>query len=293
MEALHEIYQRVGKTLTGEELELYVVADFLTHEIGHNLGLRHNFKASIDFNLKSENHTATSAMDYVVGMTEPGTYDRNAMAYAYGSGANETGYAYCTDEDVELDPGCARWDFGHPINHLLERFEKMMADNPPGTGNNELQGKAQGEEWGKLFNTLRLFFNSEYETWNEDDPINTLEHVVSWVLCKDEEGCNRHIFFREQFALYTLYTKFSYQNEWQDFPALDSKQATWLLETYFELIMDPDQSMNLKETIINKLPTSNVEGAPGLLTTLKEAIEALEEPSEMHQTILGWVNDAL
>jgi len=227
----------------------------------------------------------------VVGMIKPGTYDRDAMGYAYGSGPKETGYVFCTDEDVDLDPGCTRWDFGHPLAHAISVFEKLIAEHPPGTETDELQWKWQAEEWGKRFNKFRLFVNSEYEGWDEENPLSALETLVGWVLCT--EDCGTHIFFRQQFALYTLYTKFSYQDEWQDFPPLDSAQAEWLLNTYLDLILDPAQPMALKATIINKLPTSNVEGAPGLLNTLKEKLEANEDPGEMEQELLNLVNDAL
>ena len=292
---LHQIAQSAAMSLGPDELAEFIVADFLTHEIGHNFGLRHNFMASVDKHLHAEGETATSTMDYVVGMTAPGTYDRDAMAYGYGEGSEENGYMFCTDEDVELDPGCVRWDYGHPVLYAFYQLDKIAAQYPPDTPTEELQNIAQASEWGKLFNRTRQFFNTDYEDWDEEKPVQTYMELVDRVVCATEEGesCPTHLWLRQQYALYTLYSKWNYQGNWVDFPALESDDAEKLMGHYYMLILDPAQNKALKKTIINKLPTSSVEGAEGLLQTLYATLSTLEEPTADEQELLQWVQSAI
>ncbi|WP_394850019.1 zinc-dependent metalloprotease [Pendulispora brunnea] len=82
----------------------------ILHEIGHTLGLRHNFKGSLV-------PPSSSVMDYLtakdsVQRTVPGAYDRDALAYLYGLHPNARlpSQPFCTDEHVSADPECARFD---------------------------------------------------------------------------------------------------------------------------------------------------------------------------------------
>jgi hypothetical protein len=78
--------------------------DMVTHEMGHNLGLRHNFRGSLaadDSN--TQGHVSRSVMEY---LSRPyryldgiGVYDVMAISYGYtGKLPTENGW-YCTDED--------------------------------------------------------------------------------------------------------------------------------------------------------------------------------------------------
>ena len=87
MAQVAQLQRDIGMSFDEGELEALIIADFLTHEVGHNLGLRHNFKGSIDRDHHPADETATTTMDYVVGMIRPGTYDQDAMRHAYGAGA--------------------------------------------------------------------------------------------------------------------------------------------------------------------------------------------------------------
>ena len=233
-------------------------------------------------------------MDYVVGMTAPGTYDRDAMAYGYGEGSEENGYLFCTDEDVDLDPGCVRWDYGHPVLYALYQLDKIASEYPPDTPTNELENIAQASEWGKLFNRTRQFFNTDYELWDEEAPIQTYKELVDRVVCatEEDEPCGIHLWLRQQLALYTLYSKWNYQGNWVDFPVLKTEDAEKLMGHYYMLILDPAQNKELKKTIIDKLPTSSVEGAEGLLQTLLATLSTLPEPTPDEQELLQWVESA-
>ncbi len=129
-----------------------VVKDVVTHEIGHTLGLRHNFKASgwlpldeilnksdpnrpisasvMDYNAFMFNLTKETQHDYV--MTTIGPYDYWAIEYGYRpvsesckteeevlksvmTRAGEKGLEYATDEDTSMldpDPLVNRRDMG-------------------------------------------------------------------------------------------------------------------------------------------------------------------------------------
>ncbi|HEY3175432.1 MAG TPA: zinc-dependent metalloprotease [Candidatus Polarisedimenticolia bacterium] len=139
----------------GSPAEEKYIDDFLTHviahEVGHTLGLRHNFRASVvqpvdqlqNTSRTTEQGLTGSVMDYIpVNLAAPGQkqgdywqthlgqYDLWAIEYAYkvlpgvkkpedeltelrkiASRVAEPGNAYGSDEDT-ADPRTSRWDIG-------------------------------------------------------------------------------------------------------------------------------------------------------------------------------------
>lgn len=120
-----------------------LIKDVIMHEVGHTLGLRHNFKASTYMSLEEMNSAGVagkaqtaSVMDYnpvnfnykdgpVQGdwcMTTIGPYDYWAIEYGYSfdkdlkpilSRCSEPALAYGTDEETwGPDPRARRYDFG-------------------------------------------------------------------------------------------------------------------------------------------------------------------------------------
>ncbi|MFM6927240.1 MAG: zinc-dependent metalloprotease [Bdellovibrio sp.] len=133
------------------------VRSTVAHELGHALGLRHNFAGSSSAKvstkdiyqaaktyLKDLNHqgleTSTSIMDYVSGIDDvlmsshlkyaPLSYDKMAMDWAYSddnSALDENVSRYCTDDDIALANaqgmavyGCERFDAGN--NPLYRKY---------------------------------------------------------------------------------------------------------------------------------------------------------------------------
>ncbi len=129
----------------------------VAHELGHALGLRHNFAGSFSAKvttkeiydsaktyLKNADHpgleTTTSIMDYVSGIDNvlsaayikhaPLSYDKMAMDWAYSdddSALDKKISQFCTDEDISLANsqnmsiyGCERFDAGN--NPLLRKY---------------------------------------------------------------------------------------------------------------------------------------------------------------------------
>lgn len=127
-----------------------LLADLVAHEVGHTLGLRHNFKASSVYSLDEINSDAIrgkkplagSVMDYLpvnmnmkdgntqgdYGMIGLGPYDYWAIEYGYTFQSNlqpildrvaERELCYATDEDTYgPDPLARRYDFGaEPLDY--------------------------------------------------------------------------------------------------------------------------------------------------------------------------------
>jgi len=132
-----------------------LLADLVTHEVGHTLGLRHNFKASGQFQLeeinsdkvKGKQANTASVMDYTpvnfaikdgkaVGdfsMIDIGKYDYWAIEYGYTlddpkkvlEKVGEPGHEYGTDEDVGgPDPLAQRYDFAkNPLEYAKSQMD--------------------------------------------------------------------------------------------------------------------------------------------------------------------------
>jgi hypothetical protein len=134
-----------------------LLADLVAHEVGHTLGLRHNFKASSLLTMdeinskevKGNKTFASSVMDYIpinyrfesgevqgdYAMIDIGPYDFWAIEYGYTfddkklpeilKRCSEPELQYATDEDTSgPDPLARRYDFGKdPLAYATEQMK--------------------------------------------------------------------------------------------------------------------------------------------------------------------------
>jgi hypothetical protein len=102
------------KATKGEKLIRYLTMT-ITHEVGHTLGLRHNFKGSLV-------PPSSTVMDYLRGADDiaqagPGTYDQAAIKYLYGLSTDLPTDPFCNDDSLSTDPDCMVFDTSaDPLN---------------------------------------------------------------------------------------------------------------------------------------------------------------------------------
>jgi hypothetical protein len=185
----------------------------LVHELGHNLGLRHNFGGSEDKpNFYSTTELAimgvkheipySSVMDY--GNSELnllptlGKYDIAALRFAYkrvvetsdgktlpvastlaklqsdmaasGDTSEFKAYQYCSDEHVDANPNCKRFDKGtnmtEIVNYLIQSYEDYYAIRNFRNGRESFSKYSEasyyGGTWGR-FEYIRAFME-RYES---------------------------------------------------------------------------------------------------------------------------------
>ena len=165
------LYARGETSASGELPEAFLkqaLKEVVMHEVGHTLGLRHNFKASTWKSLseildpaKANEATVASVMDYTPtviarkGQVQGafytptiGPYDYWAIEYGYkplfgdedkelakiASRAAEPGLDYSTDEDtrsLDADPSSNRFDIGKDPNEFAQRQMDLVKEIMP------------------------------------------------------------------------------------------------------------------------------------------------------------------
>jgi len=191
------------------------IVDLLIHEVGHTLGLRHNFKASSIYSLEqisdadfvSKNGPVGSVMDYnginlMDGgqnffQTKPGPYDYWAIEYAYAeqplnsilsedeflnkiaSKSTNPLYVYCTDEDAygskSVDPYCTS---GRDLtSNPIDYFDKQLLLVKEFWNKLLYNFENDGDRYPKI---RRVFYNGLYEYYkaarNVSKFIGGIEH---------------------------------------------------------------------------------------------------------------------
>lgn len=296
MGEIREFKSRAAKELSGDELENFIIADFLSHELGHNLGLRHNFLGSADH----ENHVdspSSTVMDYILGMGMPGQYDRGAVRYAYGDGEWSGAYLFCTDEDINSDPGCTPYDLGNPVEYWLGTLDKMAENLDVEASTNEVETKGQEQDWSTVFKRIRTFVNSMYETLGPaEEPVWTLEEVLGRIHC--EEPCETHSWLRAEWALYLLYTQHFVGGgggggggDWVAFPTYTAEQEAFLMESLFILVTNEEIPFTVRSAVVGKLPSTNLDSAPELVQNLTVYFTDQDSLSEEAETLLELLNE--
>ena len=140
-----------------------LVRSTLLHEVGHALGMDHNFKGTLSGDISQYNETnwvySTSTMDYnpfamedtlfvepgnpardvTLGLVQP--YDRQFIDIVYNDGAGtiareEQAFAFCNDADHDdttngVDPLCRQYDFfASPNQTLTVALQRLQSPEP-------------------------------------------------------------------------------------------------------------------------------------------------------------------
>lgn len=134
------IRANVGRDMTDEELEIAIFTPLIAHELGHTLGLRHNFMGSADENHFHPGKKSSSVMDYgffsTVEPEGPGPYDSAAIQIAYGTDRTKDAlltaenFYYCTDENLfDARHGlCHQFDAGTNLSQVARKqIERYVA----------------------------------------------------------------------------------------------------------------------------------------------------------------------
>lgn len=112
-------------TSVGQTYDQYMQGYYLetiAHEVGHVLGLRHNFRGSTVLDAQNE---GASVMDYAPRaerstFTGPGFYDRAALRWGYFGEAPTRALPFCTDEDIWKLWDCTQGDHGDALQYVID-----------------------------------------------------------------------------------------------------------------------------------------------------------------------------
>ncbi len=190
-----------------------MLADLVAHEVGHTLGLRHNFKGSYLYSmeeinspeLKGKKAFATTVMDYLpvninmdhgeiqgdYAMIDIGPYDFWAIQYGYTSDkgklkdilarASEPALQFQTDEDTwGPDPYARRYDFASdPLEYakgrlrLVDYHRDRILDD----------FVAEGESWAKARRGYSITLGTQ---------VSSLGMMANWIggahVTRDKKG---------------------------------------------------------------------------------------------------------
>jgi hypothetical protein len=145
-------FELVPAGMTYEKYMEGYMMEIVAHEVGHNLGLRHNFKGNLGSyeNNAEPGSVSRSVMEYLGRpyrhLNTIGNYDRMAIAYAYNGSAPKHLDWFCTDEDqgngLTLDlksPECTKSDatsdpfsfFEGRLNRVIDLVLETKSDSAP------------------------------------------------------------------------------------------------------------------------------------------------------------------
>lgn len=133
-------FEIVPANMTYEKYMEGYMLEIVAHEIGHNLGLRHNFKGNLgSYESTEAGSVSRSVMEYLGRpfrhLNIVGPYDRMAIAYGYKGVLPRHTNWFCTDEDQGSDartlavksPECTKSDAtSDPFSFFERRIDRVV-----------------------------------------------------------------------------------------------------------------------------------------------------------------------
>jgi hypothetical protein len=134
-------FEIVPAGITYEQYMDGYMFEIVAHEMGHNLGLRHNFKGNLGAyeNIQEPGAVSRSVMEYLGRpfrhLNVIGSYDRMAINYGYRGLVPRNLNWFCTDEDQGDDavtlktksPECSKDDAtSDPFSYLESRLNRVL-----------------------------------------------------------------------------------------------------------------------------------------------------------------------
>lgn len=162
----------------------------MSHEIGHVLGLRHNFKGSLYATDVEHFSQGSSIMEYCTEMDKGriGPYDVEAVQWAHYDKTPSSQYPFCADEAVLFDPQCHRFDVttANVFDFYYPKLQRLLSVLVP--------SGVSFEERVSAYNVLYILPNlrsPEELFYNEDrfDKTSELFQIVAgYTLKADPKG---------------------------------------------------------------------------------------------------------
>lgn len=207
-------FELVPANMSYEEYMHGYMLEIVAHEVGHNLGLRHNFKGNLGaYENGEEGSVSRSVMEYLGRpyrhLNTIGPYDRMAIAYGYTGSMPKHLDWFCTDEDQPRDlvtmktksPECTNSDAtSDPFSYWEGRIDRVLdlvlerkSDAAPIWTVEEVNGKLTEAVTGLL--AYALSAENTADTWTnffgKNDRPEDKSQVKDYVLYRLEKKlCN-------------------------------------------------------------------------------------------------------